>query len=92
MQSNNGLMKTVIITAVLAAVLIIIGMMMSSRANAPIFHDPMNPNTAEGNGQAELDRINASSSVDSDMDAYLKASNSVPNPNDFNDSYSDINQ
>jgi hypothetical protein len=36
--------------------------------------------------------ITSTTSLESDFDSYLNASSSGPNPADFNDSYSDLNQ
>ncbi|MFA6297385.1 MAG: hypothetical protein WC629_02380 [Candidatus Paceibacterota bacterium] len=39
-----------------------------------------------------LDKITATSKVSVDIDTYLNSSSNVSNPNDFNDSYADLNQ
>lgn len=47
-----------------------------------------NPSVAS----TSLTKITSSSNASTDMDAYLQSADNAPNPNDFNDSYSDLNQ
>jgi hypothetical protein len=90
MQSNNIILKIVIIVALIALVLFVIGFGLSA------LRPELEPVPSQGDVPvttgSDLETISATSSVDSDMDAYLKASNNPSNPNDFNDSYSDLNQ
>ena len=39
-----------------------------------------------------LRKISNSSDVESDLDLYIESTETMPNPNDFNDSYSDLNR
>ena len=39
-----------------------------------------------------LNKISGSSDVKSDLDVYIESTETMPNPNDFNDSYSDLNR
>jgi len=39
-----------------------------------------------------LNKISGSSDVESDLDVYIQSTETMPNPNDFNDSYSDLNR
>jgi len=77
-----------VIAVIVGIILILIGLVVGSdSADAPVtdFNDATS--TAES-----LELINDESGVRSDMDAYINAADSVPGPNDFNDSYSDLNQ
>jgi hypothetical protein len=39
-----------------------------------------------------LNKISGSSDVESDLEVYIQSTETMPNPNDFNDSYSDLNR
>ena len=86
-SSNKAVWKVVITVIIIILILLVIGAAISgSRVNAPTAEDVDNQNGGDGT----ITVITSTSSVESDMDAYINASSSV-NPNDFNDSYSDLN-
>jgi len=89
MPSNKILFKIAGALAITAFVLFIIGWTLTSLTKPSEMTDE---EVLKQSNQGDLEAITASSSVDNDMDAYLKASSNVPNPNDFNDSYADISQ
>ncbi len=39
-----------------------------------------------------LNKISDSSDVENDLDVYIESTKTMPNPNDFNDSYGDLNR
>jgi hypothetical protein len=91
MNNNNHLLKVFFITAGIVIVVIIVGLMINANKDVNTKMEQGNYTNNTNSDQEELKTITASSSVNSDMDAYLKSSNSVPSSNDFNDSYSDLN-
>jgi hypothetical protein len=94
--------STVKIILVIVLIILIVGAIVFAMKSQPAnsnFVPPASPSgagmddlNASSTGNTNLNKISASSSVSSDMSAYLKASSETPSPNDFNDSYSDINQ
>ena len=90
-----------LVVAIIIATVVIIGFSFffhSKSAGAPV---PAQTNLPQNTDQAmmndtqatsSLNKITTTSKVSADMDAYINSSNSVSNPNDFNDSYSDLNQ
>jgi hypothetical protein len=90
MNTRNALMKILSFAAIISSVLLIIGWMLGAESLS------ITPDSVTSGGWEEdssrLNMITASSSLEDDMDAYLDSSVSAPNPNDFNDSYSDFNR
>jgi FtsZ-interacting cell division protein ZipA len=91
MNSNKTILKIVIIIAFIAVILLIIGLALS-RGEEGMERPRDDRGSMNSEGREDLDRINESSRVDEDMDAYIRASDNPSNPNDFNDSYSDLNR
>ncbi len=86
-ESNSGLIKIIVGIVVFVIILIVLGFVLRSPANAP---ETVNDETSSFDN-VSITTINSTSTVESDMDAYINAKSSN-NPNDFNDSYSDLNQ
>lgn len=90
MQSNNTA-KIIAVIVLVAVVLVGIGYAMKPERTERVENNkPADSVTVITT--TEIETITSSSSVESDMDAYIKASDNPSNPNDFNDSYSDLNQ
>lgn len=81
-RNNNFILKVFFITAVIVLVVIVVGIMLNAKKE-------VDTNINRSN---YINTITASSSVNADIDAYLKSSNSMPSSNDFNDSYADLSQ
>jgi|GEM_PF-2670379 cell division protein FtsL len=81
-RNNNFILKVFFITAVIVLVVIVVGIMLNAKKEVD----------TNINGSNYINTITASSSVNADIDAYLKSSNSMPSSNDFNDSYADLSQ
>jgi len=79
--------RNVIIVIVLLAIIGIAGIALTTSAADPV---PITPEAPSGEGSLNL--FSTSTPVREDMEAYLRSGGSVPDPNDFNDSYSDLNQ
>jgi hypothetical protein len=92
MNNNNHLLKVFFITAGIVIVVIIVGIMINANKDTNTKIEESNYTNTANNNQEELNTITASSSVNADIDAYLKSSNSIPSSNDFNDSYADLSQ
>lgn len=85
---NKSLSKVIVISLIIGIILILVGLVIGGgNADAPVTEFQNATSTTES-----LKLINDESGVRNDMDAYINATDSVPNPNDFNDSYSDLNQ
>ena len=81
-RNNNFIFKVFFITVVIGLVVIVVGIMLNANRDVD----------TNINGSNYINTITASSSVNADIDAYLKSSNSMPSSNDFNDSYADLSQ
>ena len=81
-RNNNFIFKVFFITVVIVLVVIVVGIMLNANRDVD----------TNINGSNYINTITASSSVNADIDAYLKSSNSMPSSNDFNDSYADLSQ
>jgi len=81
-RNNNFIFKVFFITAVIVLVVIVVGIMLNAKKEVD----------TNINGSNYINTITASSSVNADIDAYLKSSDSMPSSNDFNDSYADLSQ
>jgi len=81
-RNNNFIFKVFFITAVIILVVIVVGIMLNAKKEVD----------TNINGSNYINTITASSSVNADIDAYLKSSDSMPSSNDFNDSYADLSQ
>ena len=81
-RNNNFILKVFFITAVIVLVVIVVGIMLNAKKEVD----------TNINGSNYINTITASSSVNADIDAYLKSSDSMPSSNDFNDSYADLSQ
>lgn len=101
MEQDHRLLKIIIVGASVIAIVAVVGFIVSTKSTfAPTNEDVVVENAtttedASANAAAassSLNKVSPSSSLDSDFDAYLNSEGSVPNPNDFNDSYSDLNQ
>lgn len=89
MQSNKPLLKTISIVVIIVAIIFIVGFTLVSSRDGGM-SDSQQAASYRANQEA-MKAITASSSVEADMDSYLKSSNNVPDSNEFNDSYSDLN-
>ncbi len=89
--THKALLKIIAFATIIALALLFVGGMIGS-----IPHEPGSDARMEGSSWEEddsgLETITASSSLESDMDAYLRSSDGAPNPSEFNDSYSDLNR
>lgn len=94
MKNNNSILEIVLITIGVITIITVVGIMLTSDTDTNVDNKDITQKTqkdSEGNKE-ELNTITASSSVDTDIDAYLNASRNVPSSNDFNDSYADLSQ
>ena len=104
MQKHHRAIRIIVAGIIIIVIAIAVGFLLNSKtASAPI---PVSENsklqntnqnvdqasTTDTQASSSLNKITSTSKVSSDIDAYLNSSNSVSNPNDFNDSYSDLNQ
>lgn len=87
----SGLIKVSTFLAIIVVILIVAGFVVTFSASSPVATELIVSNSVGGE-RGNLDEISTSTPVQSDLDAYIRASESMPNPNDFNDSYSDLNQ
>ena len=91
-KNNNNILKFFFITAGIVLVVIIIGTMTKDNKNRNTVMERGNIKSTANINQKSLKTITASSSINADIDTYLKSSNSMPSSNDFNDSYADLSQ
>lgn len=91
-NNNNYFLKVFFITTGIVLIVIVIGIMLNADKEEDTKINESNYTNSANSNQEELSTITASSSVNTDMDLYLKSVNSVPNSNDFNDSYADLSQ
>lgn len=104
MQKHHRVIRIIVAGIIIVVIALAVGFLVNSKtASAPTpiskQNNVENPEqevgqvpTQETQASSSLNKINATSKVNADIDAYLNSSNSVSNPNDFNDSYSDLNQ
>ena len=83
MNTRNALIRILAFAGIIASVLLIIGWMLGGDTYM---------SAADEDDSSKFDTITASSSLEADMDTYIDSSEDEPNPNDFNDSYSDLNR
>ena len=104
MQKHHRVIRIIVAGIIVIVIAMAVGFLLNSKTvSAPI---PVSENNnlqnsnqnvdqfsvTETQASSSLNKITNTSKVSSDIDAYINSSNSVSNPNDFNDSYSDLNQ
>jgi len=90
-SSIGGLIKVSVFLSIVVVTMIISGIVVAVHANVP---DGIPENSAESlfYQTGGLDSVATTTSLEADVEAYIRASESLPNANDFNDSYSDLNR
>ena len=89
--THKALMKIIAFVAIIVIALLFAGGMIGSVARE-LGPDARMEGSSLEEDDSGLETITASSSLEADMDAYLESSDGDPNPNEFNDSYSDLNR
>jgi len=105
MNTHHHLLKILVAGIIIVVIALAIGFMINYKAvSSPIpsnISDTSTQNTNQNVGQfsvtsiqasSSLSKITATSKVNADIDTYLNSTTNVATPNDFNDSYADLNQ